>query len=412
MHSAAQIFGYQHYRGPLLEELDLYKAKSGEELVNEQLYSFTDRGKREVAIRPEMTPTLARMVASNHKDLPKPIRWYSIPNLMRYEKPQRGRLREHWQFNCDIFVQPDEAQILGAEFEILSLVSHLMKSFGATSEQFEIRVNDRRIVDSLLSETLKLDEETRYKVYKLIDRSEKISQEKFEKDLNEIISDESHKSILKEYLTINELSELETFSKNHLTEASTTSFLKLLTTIQGSAIEPFIIFKPSIVRGLDYYTGLVFEVFDKHPENKRAICGGGSYDKLLTIFGEDPLPATGFGLGDVTLKDFLETHGLLPDLEKDLFTLFASTQVEDPSGNIQTLISKLREENFSIVESFAPIKMRKAFQMADKNRCEFLLIAGDQELEANEVAIKDLKKKEQKQFKIDDIEGISKFLRG
>ena len=186
MKKAAHDFAFEAYDGPLLEEVDLYLAKSGEELINDQIYSFTDRGERKVAIRPEMTPTLARMVAGVHRETSKPIRWYSIPNVMRYEKPQRGRLREHWQMNADVF----GAQEHLGEIEILSLMDHLMRNFGADTSMYGILLNDRRVVDSIFTELLKLDTDSSYKLYKVIDKAKKVSNEALDKMVSEIISED------------------------------------------------------------------------------------------------------------------------------------------------------------------------------------------------------------------------------
>ena len=180
MHTTAQLFGYEPYDGPLLEEVDLYRAKSGEELVNEQIYSFTDRGGREVAIRPEMTPTLARMVAQINREAPKPIRWYAIPNLMRYERPQKGRLREHWQFNVDIFGGKENL----AEFEIFNLAITLLQSFGANASHFEILINHRKLVDYLFKDKMQLSSETALKLCKLLDRYKKLPEAAFLEQLN------------------------------------------------------------------------------------------------------------------------------------------------------------------------------------------------------------------------------------
>jgi histidyl-tRNA synthetase len=185
MKEAALSFAFEPYDGPLLEEVELYKAKSGEELINDQIYSFQDRGERFVAIRPEMTPTVARMAAQVHRETPKPIRWFSIPNLMRYERPQRGRLREHWQFNADVFGAPEN---LG-EVEITSLLIHMLKSFGADQSMFAILINDRRVVDGLFKSRLKLADDESYKLYKVIDRSKKIKKEELDKQIGEIIKE-------------------------------------------------------------------------------------------------------------------------------------------------------------------------------------------------------------------------------
>jgi histidyl-tRNA synthetase len=270
MRACAESFAFEAYDGPLLEEVELYKAKSGEELINDQIYSFTDRGDRFVAIRPEMTPTVARMAASVHRETPKPIRWYSIPNLMRYERPQRGRLREHWQFNADVFGAPEN---LG-ELEIISLLVHLLKSFGADSSMFSIKINDRRIVDHLFLEQLKLTEDQSYKLYKVIDRSKKVKKDVLEKDIKEILVTDDKIQLFNEYL----------YPSDQKAPTTSESFNKFMELANKMGLSDYLEYDPTIVRGLDYYTGIVFEVFDKHPDNLRAICGGGAYANLLTNF--------------------------------------------------------------------------------------------------------------------------------
>ncbi len=224
----AEKFGFVEYNASILELSDIYKEKSGDEIVNEQTFTFTDRGDRSVTLRPEMTPTLARMVAARRKTLKFLLRWYSIPNLFRYEQPQRGRKREHWQLNCDLLGTSG----LEGDREILSLAYATMKEFGTSDESFEIRINNCNIDDF--------------------------------KD-----------------------------------------------------IAPNLVFDESLARGQTYYTGMVFEIFDTDKANNRSIAGGGRYDNLLEMFNVDPVPAVGFGMGDITLCDFLETHKLGPFNEKD-----------------------------------------------------------------------------------------------
>ena len=227
----AEQFNYEEYTASLLEPAELYKEKSGEEIVNQQTFTFTDRGGREVTLRPEMTPTLARMVAARRKSLKYPLRWYSIPNLFRYEKPQKGRRREHWQLNVDILGVAG----LEADIEIITLADTIMQTFGAKREDYEIRMNT-------IAST--------------------------QDDLEEVMS--------------------------KLREAG----------IMNIKIDD------TLKRGQAYYTGVVFEFFDTNPENPRSILGGGRYDNLMELFDAEHLPAVGFGAGDVTIKDFLETHGL------------------------------------------------------------------------------------------------------
>ena len=221
-HKMAEIseqFAYEPYDGPLLEEVELYLAKSGEELINEQIYSFIDRGERNVAIRPEMTPTLARMVAQVHREVPKPIRMYAIPNLMRYEKPQKGRLREFWQYNADIF----GAGMLG-EIEIIQLSIALMKGFGANASQFGVHLNDRRFVDFVFNGLIGLDPASNKKLYKLVDRKTKMNPEKFSAEVRAIIKEEERAKIFEAYVALSSPEEIRSFVDKYFTETGVSDF--------------------------------------------------------------------------------------------------------------------------------------------------------------------------------------------
>lgn len=268
----AEEFRYQEYSASILEYADLYRAKGerNEEIVNDQMYLFTDKGDREVALRPEMTPTLARMIAARRKGLKLPLRWYSIPNCFRYERPQRGRRREHWQLNCDIMGIAG----IDAEVEIITLSYNIMKAFGAKDEDFEIRINSRKLLEEAYGKQM----------FHLLDRKDKMEQVEFEAEWNKL-SDKPYR---------------EVGPNDEITEIVKALDTKGIKTV----------FSSSLTRGFDYYTGMVFEVFDTNPENRRALFGGGRYDNLLEMFGVEPLPTVGFGMGDVTIRDFLETHNL------------------------------------------------------------------------------------------------------
>lgn len=286
----AKESGYVEYGASILEYADLYKAKGerNEEIVNEQMYTFTDKGDREVALRPEMTPTLARMIAARRKGLKLPLRWFSIPNCFRYERTQRGRRREHWQLNCDIMGTTKDFSALDAEVEIISLAYKIMKEFGAKDDDFVIKINDRKSPMKGLRENKKeITEAQEQKLLRLRDSKNKISEEEYRASILEILG---------ENLDI-ESEESE----------QTKSVINKLKDTGISNIE----FSPILTRGFDYYTGIVFEVFDTNPENNRSLFGGGRYDNLLEMFGVEPLPTVGFGMGDVTMRDFLETHNLL-----------------------------------------------------------------------------------------------------
>ena len=271
----AERFGYLEYNASIIEETDLYKAKSGDEIVNEQTYSFTDRGGRDVTIRPEMTPTVARMVAQKRKELVFPLRWFSIPNLFRYERPQRGRLREHWQLNCDIF----GVDSVEADVEIISLAYGIMKEFGAKDENFTIKLNNRRALTQLFEE-MGLGEEKQKTFRRLLDKKDKV--EDF---------DQQAKALLGKPFNANPVPDKET--------AEVMEKLKKLGIMN-------IVYEPYLVRGFDYYTGTVFEMYDTNPKNPRALFGGGRYDDLVGIFGVEKVSGVGFCWGDVTTKDFLE----------------------------------------------------------------------------------------------------------
>ena len=402
----AESFGYEPYDGPLLESVELYQSKSGQELVNEQIYSFYDRGERWMAIRPEMTPTLARMVAQVHREIPKPIRWFSIPNLYRYERPQKGRLREHWQFNGDIFGAPE---IMG-EVEIFQLLVTIMKNFGADQSMFEILVNDRSIVHFIFEKCLKIDQKRSYQLYKIIDKYKKVSPDTFAQMIDELSLNEQQKKSLGDYLTLNSFEGLFKILEYNKAEKEKQNLSKFYDTIKSLGLSPYLRYDPTIVRGIDYYTGIVFEVFDKHPNNRRAICGGGAYANLLQIFDEPPLPGVGFGLGDVTFKDFLVIHQLLPDFSKNQIDLYLVPQMAEGIPQIMAIGSQLRSHGLRVLTELSPLKPKKAFHNGEKKGASFIGLLGERELAHHEIQIKNAKTKETFIIKSKDVKGLTNIL--
>jgi histidyl-tRNA synthetase len=404
MAEVSEIFAYEPYDGPMLEEVDLYRAKSGEELINEQIYSFTDRGDREVAIRPEMTPTLARMVAQVHREVAKPLRWYAIPNLMRYEKPQKGRLREFWQYNADIFGAGQFGEI-----EIFQLAVSMMKSFGATSEHFEILVNDRRFVDLVFEGLIGLEPGPTKKLYKLVDAKNKMPAEKFASEVRALTNDENRAKIFEEFVNLKSIDDVKTFMTQYFTDTSLSDLfmaklagvetigdhvvekhvaplISLFSKLSELGLQEYVKFDPSIVRGLDYYTGVVFEIFDKHPENRRAIAGGGSYANLLQIFDESPLEGVGMGLGEVPLKDFLTAHKLLPDFSKaDIDYLVAYFNPEGEKSAME-IATKLREKNKKVELFVGDAKPKKILNYSDKKNFKQIVLVTETEIKLRDVA--------------------------
>ena len=395
MAEVSELYAYEPYDGPMVEELDLYRAKSGEELINDQVYKFIDRGQREVAIRPEMTPTVARMVAQIHREVAKPLRWYAIPNLMRYEKPQKGRLREFWQYNADIFGAPEG---LG-EIEIIQVAIGILKSFGANSSHFEILINDRRFVDSVFTEVLNCDETEKTKLYKLVDKSTKIPMAKVLEEALVILEDQGRVNKFQKYLETKSFSDVKVL----LNHSPLQSFLERL---ESLGLQEYVKFDPTIVRGLDYYTGVVFEIFDKHPDNRRAIAGGGAFANLLSIFGEQPLPGIGFGMGEVTLTDFLKTHKLLPDFSKQDIDILVAYIDEASEKSAFDLSRDLRIKNIKVELFLGESKPKKVFSYTDKKHPNFVMMLSTEDIAKNEVQLKNLKNKDVHKLQFSDVDKI------
>ncbi len=387
-------FGYEAYDGPMLESFDLYAAKSGEEIVNEQLYSFEDRGGRKVALRPEMTPTLARMVAAKGAELPRPIRWFSQPNLWRYERPQRGRLREHWQLNVDLLGIDSEV----AEVEIVQVAIALMRSFGAGIEDFEVKINHRQLMNDLFDNVMNLSAEHVPDVARAIDKRAKIPPEKFHELLSAAGCDATQIETLDRFLNAS-LMDLEEMLGESKGFQSLCAFFDQVNALGlGSVCR----FDPSIMRGLDYYTGIVFEMFDKHPDNRRALFGGGRYDNLVGMFGGQSISGVGFGMGDVTFKDFLDTHGLLPAVTAptDVLVGLFNEDMLTPSLRVA---SDLRGAGFRVESVLTSQKLGKQFQSADKKGIPFVLMLGPDEAEAGVISVKHLASGQQEQVSLPEL---------
>ena len=406
MREVAESFGYEPYDGPLIEEVDLYRAKSGDELIDEQIYSFEDRGGRQIAIRPEMTPTLARMVAQIHREHTKPLRWYSIPNLMRYEKPQRGRLREHWQFNVDIFGAPE----LSGELEVLQLIRNFLESFGANDKHFQILINDRTLVDHVFKDLMKSSPKACPQIYKVVDKSKKMPTEKLALLIENIGLSSPALAIFHDYLKISSLEMLDKFLNLHNSSEYANNLHTLFDYSDTIGLKPYLTYDPTIVRGLDYYTGIVFEVFDKNPENPRAISGGGSYQNLLDIFKEPSLAGTGFGMGDVTLANFLEGHNLLPDLALPSHDILVTYQENSAKKLALTLSNQLRKHGLTVVFQLEPVKIKKALAIGEKRGAKNVSFIGTEEISTKTVQFRNMKSKQQKTFSFENIEAMIGYI--
>ena len=359
-------FGYQEYDGPILEPLELYASKTSEEIVNEQTYSFTDRGDRKVVMRPEMTPTVSRMVAARRQELAYPIRLYSIPNCFRYERPQKGRLREFWQLNADIF----GVEGIEADVEVITLANAVMKSFGAKSSQYEIKVSSRQYINDKF-DGLGLIEEQKKVALELIDKREKIKPEDFDELLVELLKKDKAVEFLK---FLND-------------KTPPPKIVDLLSRLSSAGVDN-VVFNPEIARGFDYYTDIVFEVFDTNPDNNRSMFGGGRYDGLVGAFGVEPVATVGFGMGDVTLQNFLESNELTPKLRSE--TDLAVVLVGEVQQKASKPIDLLREMGLNVSVDFTDRKLDKKIKAVDKLGVRYVLFMGEEELSNELYVLKDL----------------------
>ncbi len=396
LREAVRRFGYLEYDGPMLEPFDLYAAKTGEEIVNKQLFWLVDQGERKMAVRPEMTPTLARMVAAKLHELPRPIRWFSIPNLWRYERPQRGRLREHWQLNVDVL----GGDPLLADAEILQVALGVMKAFGG-DERIRVRVNHRGLMDAFFQKKMGLSSDVAHQTVKAIDAKDKIGQEAYEKWLRE------------QGLKPVQIQELEKFFKMPFDEVykqvpceGGEHLRKLFAMLKESGIGDQVVFDPTIMRGLDYYTGTVFEVYDTSPENPRAMFGGGRYDNLVGLFagGKESaqLPGVGFGMGDVTLQNFLETHKLIPAFESNV-DVFVSLPSLALRSTAEKIAGDLRSAGLSVATPLQEGGFGQQLKQASKQGARFAVLLGDQELKDGKAVVKDLASGQQETWAIQEI---------
>jgi len=336
--------------------------------VNEQTYTFTDRGDREVTLRPEMTPTVARMVAKKSRELAFPLRWYSIPNMFRYERPQRGRLREHWQLNCDIFGTSD----ISADVEIIALAYQTLIDFGATADMFEILVNNRATMN-LAYQTIGIeDQHTIAGITRLNDRKDKISDEDYLKQLVDVIGNPE--------LAIEVKAMIESADGG---DNAVVACLKDLG-ITNVRLDR------SLARGFDYYTGTIFEIKDTAEGNNRSLLGGGRYDNLTSMFDAEPVSGIGFGMGDITMRDFLGTHDLLPDFIKTAPDIIILPL--EPAQNIyaQKVATSLRSKDTSVTVDFSSKKLPKKLDAAKIRGISRMVIIGETEMTSGQYEIKEL----------------------
>ncbi len=394
----AEQFGFQQYDASILEPSSLYKNKGSlnEELINEQTYTFLDRGKREVTLRPEMTPTVARMVAGQQRELTFPVRWYSIPNLFRYERMQRGRLREHWQLNCDIFGVDD----VSADIEIILLANEIFKNFGAVNgDHYKIQVSSRKLLDALY-DTLELSDDTRLAVTRLADRKNKIKTSEFKKKMTNVAGENT--SDILQFLNADNLQAVPHKIKN----TTAYSNLETLITTMNEMYCP-VVFNPTIIRGFDYYTGMVFEVVDLDTNNNRSMMGGGRYDNLTEMFGGEAISGTGFGFGDVTLRDFLISHDLLiSNITSPTLAILPTSTNENIHA--QKVAQEFRNAGISTTVDLSSKKVGKKISLASDTFIEYALVLGENEIKNKTYIVKNLLEKTELSGSVEEIIDVLK----
>lgn len=370
----SELFGYQEYEGPYLEYLELYAAKSGEELVREQSYVFQDRSGEWITLRPELTPTLARMIAQKQQQLVYPLRWWSYGPMWRYERPQKGRSREFFQWNIDLIGEVGPI----ADAEIAAIAASFFQSVGLTADQITIFVNNRRLLDSQLDQA-GIPVPQRAECLRLIDRREKLS------------ADQWHKYARQDFsLSGSQIDALEAMLGNFDLWRQSDELVQFFEVVDALGFSEYIKYAPGVVRGLDYYTGTVFEAHDCDGEF-RAILGGGHYDNLVADVGGEPLPGVGFAMGDMVVSLVLEKFNRLPSLEETRKELILVT-VFDPETLPQSLqlSQQLRQAGLAAICMHEADKLGKQFRFADRIGAAVVVILGPEEIKTQAVSIKDL----------------------
>lgn len=397
MRDVVERYGYEAYDAPLLEPTDLYLQKGNQEIIDEQTYTFTDRGDRSVTLRSEMTPSITRMVAGRRQELAYPLRWYSIPQCWRYERTQRGRGREFYQLNVDMFGEGG----IAAEHEMLLLIRDLFRAFQADESMYTIRVNSRAFMNWVFADHLKMSDEAQADLFRLIDRKTKLEEEDFIRQLEEVLytSDEPQqkRSLIEELLTSTDLDEIPKALRGH---DSLLALRELMELCRGTNIRN-VLFDPTITRGFDYYNDVVFEVFDTDTDNNRSLFGGGRYDTLLESFGVEPIPTIGFGMGDITLRNFLESHKLLPDIQSqtDVYVVVFG----DVYQQALALTDYLRKAGVRAALDPTNRKMDKMIKTADKKRIPYVLVVGRREVEQEKYTLKTMADGNEEQYSREEL---------
>lgn len=385
---AALAFGFQEYDGPVLEPLELFTEKSGPEIVS-QLFNFEDKGGRAVTLRPELTPTLARMVGAKAGSLRRPVKWFAIGECFRYEKPQKGRLRSFYQFNADVFGEAGP----GADAELIALCIECLRMLGLTEEHVVIRISDRSLWLAYLA-GLGVEGDAALQVLGVIDKIDRQDADATRKLLLPLLGDHTDAFLadVAAMREVRDLAALEAWARAKGTEALAArlaDWMELFAILDAMGLGGYCRVDLGIVRGLAYYTGFVFEAFERSGRG-RALAGGGRYDNLVAKLGYNPLHACGFAVGDVTVTDLLEDTGLMPPLVQsvDCYVVIGGGAAERVAA--MRVTGALRAHGISVDYPIKPGNFGKQFKAANQSGARLCLVFGEQEVAANEFKIKDM----------------------
>ena len=390
---ASQAFGYQEWDAPFIETIDLYAAKSGEELVKTQSFTFQDRGGGYVTLRPELTPSLARMIAAKQGELTCPLRWWSFGPFWRYEQPQKGRSREFFQWNIDLLGVDSPL----ADAELIAVAATFLRSVGLTPQLATIFVNNRGLMDSEF-DALGILPEKRLDVSNLVDRRSKMEPVKWDAYALELGLTQTQVDGLKDIL-----GNFELWKKSD-------ELVRLFAALEALGVKEYVKFDPNIMRGLLYYTGTVFEAFETSGSLKRAILGGGRYDNLLADVGGQPLAAVGFAMGDVVMGIVLQENGLLPEFVPTPASVLVTVFDENMWMKSFELAAQLRGAKLNAMVYPEPVKLQKQFKFADRMKMKIALTIGPDEAANDQVAVKNLVNGEQVTVKREAVVDVVKKL--
>lgn len=379
--------GFEEYDGPIFEHLELYTTKSGDEIV-EQLFNLIDRGGRQLAIRPEMTPTLARMINAKAQSLPRPVKWFSVPRVCRAERPQKGRLREFFQWNVDIVGVDDTL----ADAESILVAVDLLREIGLTEKECQVRINSRKLIAAIL-EDLKVPPAMMGQAYSLLDKSGKIPPEALEEIWQKTFGETVPFASVSPLLQVSGLDHLRELLASHGSgwEAARRELPvmeDLFAKLSCMGIAEYCIYDMAVVRGLAYYTGIVYEAFDRARQH-RAMLGGGRYDGLLKELGGPEMPGVGFGMGDVVITDVLREYGKLPSQGRRLDVFVISADAEAQARMIE-LVAQLRKGGLSADFSYRSQAIGKQLRTASERGASRAVILGEETRVDNMVTVKDL----------------------